>query len=163
MNNLLVSVKRCAAKHSQTIFCTNNKCASETIYVDLEHPKRNGHVLVFKYTNLIHSNNVYDCFAIMLFCDSRDVRSNNFSAVLIDDKSILITFPCMTYGIMHDCAERNERLKKQQLRCPLLQLSQEMNISDIMKDDKRNKRRILLVFPPSVVLAYVFQPTSTTI
>ena len=32
-----------------------------------------------------------------------------------------------------------------------------------MKDDKRNKRRILLVFPPSVVLANVFQPTSATI
>ena len=38
-----------------------------------------------------------------------------------------------------------------------------MNISDIMKDDKRNKRRLLLVFPPSVVLANVFQPTSATI
>jgi hypothetical protein len=136
---------------------------SETIYVDLDHPERNCHVLVFKYTNLIHSNNVYNCFAIMLFCDSRDVRSNNFSAVLIDDKSILITFPCMTYGTMHDSAERNECLKKQQLHCPLLQLSQDMNISDIMKDDKRNKRRILLVFPPSVVLANVFKPTSATI
>ena len=132
---------------------------SETIYVDLEHPERNGHVLVFKYTDLIHSNNAYDCFASMLFCDSRDVRSNNFSAVLIDDKSILITFPCTTYGIMYDSAERNDRLKKQQLHWPSLQLSQDLNISDIMKDDKRNKRRILLVFPFSVVLANVFQPT----
>jgi hypothetical protein len=99
----------------------------------------------------------------MLFCDLRDVRANNFSALLIDDKSILITFPCMTFGIMHDSTNRNERLKKQQLHCQLLQLSQDMNISDTMKDDKRNKRRILLVFPPSVVLANVFQPTSATI
>jgi hypothetical protein len=136
---------------------------SETSYVDLKHPERNGHVLVFKYTNLIHLNNVYDCFAIMLFCDSRDVRSNKFCAVLIDDTSILITFPCMTYGIMYDSADRNERLMKQKLHCPLLQLSQDMNISNIIKDDKRNKHRILLVFPPSVVLANVFQPTSATI
>ena len=91
---------------------TNLVHNSETIYVDLEHPEHNGHVLVFKYTNLIHLDNVYDCFAIMLFCDSRDVRVNNYSAVLIDDKSILIKFPCMTYGIMHDSADRNERLKK---------------------------------------------------
>jgi hypothetical protein len=112
---------------------------------------------------MIHLQNVYDCFALMLCCDSRDVRANNFSAVLIDDKSILITFPSMTYGIMHDSAERNERLKLQQLHCPLLQLAQDMNISDIMKDDKRNKHRILLVFPPNVVLANVFQPSSATI
>ena len=138
---------------------------AETIYVDLEHPEQNGHVLVFKYTNLIHFNTVYNCFAIMLFCDLRDVRaSNNFFAVLIDDKSILITFPCMTYGIMHDSVDRNERLKKQKLHFQLLQLSQEMNISDIMKDEeKRNKRRFLLVFPPSMVLANVFQATSATI
>jgi hypothetical protein len=129
----------------------------------LEHPERNGHVLVFKYTNLIHLHNVYDCFAIMLHCDLRDVRANNFSAVLIDDKSILITFPCMTYGILHDSAARNERLKLQKLHCPLLQLAQDMNISDIMTDDKRNKRRILLVFPSNVVLANVFQPSSATL
>jgi hypothetical protein len=102
----------------------------------------------------------------MLFCESRDVRAYNVSALLIDDKSILITFPCMTFGIMHDSANRNERLKKQQLHCQLLHLSQDINISDIMKDDKRNKRnkrRFLLVFPPTVVLANVFQPTSATI
>jgi hypothetical protein len=54
-------------------------------------------------------------------------------------------------------------LKLQKLHCPLLQLAQDMNISDIMKDDKRNKRRILLVFPSNVVLANVFQPSSATI
>ena len=69
----------------------------------------------------------------------------------------------MTYGIMHDSADRNERLKKQQLHCLLLQLAQDMNISNSMKDDKRNKRHILLVFPPNVVLANVFQPTRATI
>jgi hypothetical protein len=53
---------------------------------------------------------------------------------------------------MHDSAERNERLKLQKLHCPLLQLAQDMNISDIMKDDKRNKCRILLVFPSNIVL-----------
>ena len=63
---------------------------------------------------------------------------------------------------MHDSADRNERLKKQKLHCSLLQLSQDMNISDIMKDNKCNKHRILLVFPPSVVLANVFQPISAT-
>jgi hypothetical protein len=122
----------------------------------LEHPERQ--VLIFQYNNLISNDNVYYCFAIMLCCDMHNVCSNNFSAVLVDDQhSILVTFPCMTYGVMMDSKNRNLCLTKQALHCPLLQLAQDMNINEIKNiDKKRNKRRLMLIFPDNVVLVDVF-------
>ena len=69
----------------------------------------------------------------------------------------------MTYGVMMDSNNRNQRLNKQKLHCPLLQLAQDMNISEIKNNDKRNKRRLLLIFPDNVVLANVFQPNSAVL
>lgn len=146
----------------QVISCLQS-VLKDIIEVDLDYPERNREVCVFSVNDITHERHAYNCFAITISVDLRDASAESYVATLVNDHSILITYPCMPYGMLKDSTDRNERLMTQNLHCPKLQLAQDVVINQIQDSAPRQMKRLLLQFPEHVVLANIFAPDTSVV
>lgn len=131
------------------------------ITVDLAHPERNREVFVLTINDVLHKENLYNCFDICLKLDVRD--SEDATAFLVSPQCILITYPAMSYDLSTDSANRNRRLHALQMYRPAVEMAQNIWINELRRNGNRMMKRLLLHFPMDVHLQNVFNPNSYTV
>jgi hypothetical protein len=133
----------------------------EIIDVNIERPECNREVTVFHLNSVDIDGALYDGYEITVDGDMRDVIADKYKAWLRSHNEVVVQIPSIGTVFLNNAAFFNERMKEAKVHCARTQESHDVARNKILKDEKRQTKRLLLRFPSDKELSNtVYSPKS---
>lgn len=130
--------------------------------MDIARPENNGEISVFGFTNVKKDGVMHNGFELVIFGDMRDVYNDKYNAFLYSEHEILVEIPTILHSFLHEPIALTEALKKANIFCEKTQDSHDIARNAIIKNKKRQTKRLLLRFPKGTQLSnHQYSPKST--
>ena len=135
---------------------------TEVIDVDIKNPERNREVLVYAFSNVEIDGVLHNGYEVVMEGDIRDlVKHVVYQAHLVTTNEILIQVPSMSYSRLQEPELLVAQSKEFGSHCPRIQEAHDVARHEILAEESRKIKYLLLRFPKEVVLSnHVFSPKS---
>jgi hypothetical protein len=130
--------------------------------VDIFHPERNREVKVVPFENAEKDGILHNGFDLIMEGDLRDMMADKYTAKLVNDNEILITMPSTSYWWLKEPELYFKQCENFKILCPRAREAHDVSRNDILADEERQIRQLILRFPDSVILSNRhYSPLST--
>lgn len=137
-------------------------CLTEVIDVDIFHPEQNREFQVFEFTDVNEGGILHNGFEIVIEGDLRDIFEGKYNAYLYSDNEIMVHMPSMSHAFLHESEMLIKKQKAHDTHCSRTQESHDVARNKILKDERRQTKRLLLRFPQDMELSNnVYSPQSS--
>jgi hypothetical protein len=134
----------------------------EVIAVDIKNPERNREVFVYEFSNVEIDGVLHDGYEVVMEGDIRDlVKHEVYKAHLVSTNEIMIKAPSMSYSRLQEPELSVAQSKLFNSHCPRIQEAHDVARNEILDEESRRSKYLLLRFPNWVVLSnQVLSPES---
>lgn len=135
---------------------------TETIDVNVLQPESNREVQVFEFTDVNKDGILHNGFELVLYGDLRDVYNDKYHAFLYNRNEILVQMPSINHSFLYESDKLMAKMREANVYCARTQESHDVARNKILKNDNRQKKRLLLSFPSDFELSNtIYSPQST--
>jgi hypothetical protein len=134
----------------------------DVIEVDINCPERNREVKVVQFRDAEIDGILHNGFEIIMEGDLRDLMLDKYSAKLVSDNEILISMPSASHYWLHEPELYFNKCKAFNIHCPRAREAHDVARNDILADEERQIRSLLLRFPENTILSNRHYSPKTT-